>query len=156
MPPLVSLLRNRRLKSAARAVLVGYGEPVVAPLAYFMRDREEDIWVRRHVPSTLALLPFPVVGRGAARRARRARRVPALQGRRGARAAAPRRIRIWRSIATVVTRHVNTEAARAFNALTLHYNLFVAGGLDASSLLARALVEKRTRALNRTLQRCSA
>ena len=35
--------------------------------------------------------------------------------------------------------------------MTLHYNLFVAGGLDANSLLARALVEKRTRALNRTL-----
>ena len=30
--PLVSLLRNRMLKSAARQVLVGYGEPVVAPL----------------------------------------------------------------------------------------------------------------------------
>ena len=58
VPPLVSLLRNRRLKSAARAVLVGYGEEVVAPLAYFMRDRDEDIWIRRHVPSTLALLPF--------------------------------------------------------------------------------------------------
>src|SRR5688572_31385121 len=58
VPPLVSLLRNRRLKSAARAVLVDYGEPVVAPLAYFMRDREEDKWVRRHVPSTLASLPF--------------------------------------------------------------------------------------------------
>ena len=59
VPPLVSLLRNRRLKSAARTVLVGYGEAVIAPLAYFMRDREEDIWIRRHVPSTLALLPFP-------------------------------------------------------------------------------------------------
>ena len=70
VPPLVSLLRNRRLKSAARAVLVGYGEPVVAPLAYFMRDREEDIWVRRHVPSTLALAAVPLVGGGAARRAR--------------------------------------------------------------------------------------
>ena len=65
MPPLVSLLRNRRLKSSARAVLVGYGEAVVAPLAYFMRDREEDIWIRRHVPSTLALLPFRAVDRGA-------------------------------------------------------------------------------------------
>src|SRR5688572_102629 len=57
--PLVSLLRNRRLKPAARAVLIGYGEPVVAPLTYFMRDRDEDKWVRRHVPSTLASLPFP-------------------------------------------------------------------------------------------------
>ena len=68
--PLVSLLRNRRLKPAARAVLIGYGEPVVAPLAYFMRDRDEDKWVRRHVPSTLASLPFPSSVDGAARRAR--------------------------------------------------------------------------------------
>ncbi len=70
MAPLVSLLRNRRLKPAARAVLIGYGEPVVAPLAYFMRDRDEDKWVRRHVPSTLALAAVPVIGRGVARRAR--------------------------------------------------------------------------------------
>ena len=42
----------------------------------------------------------------------------------------------------VVTRHINAEAARAFNALTLHYNLFVAGGLDTSCLLARALTRK--------------
>jgi CRP-like cAMP-binding protein len=51
----------------------------------------------------------------------------------------------------VITRHVNTEAARAFNAMTLHYNLFVAGDLEKNSLLARALAEKQTRALNRTL-----
>jgi AAA family ATP:ADP antiporter len=42
VPTLISLLRNRRLKSAARQVLIGYGEPVVAPLAYFMLDRQED------------------------------------------------------------------------------------------------------------------
>ena len=49
-----------------------------------------------------------------------------------------------------MSRHINAEAARAFNALTLHYNLFVAGGLDKGSLLARALTEKQARALNRT------
>ena len=38
-------------------MLVGYGEEVVDALAYFMRDKEEDIWVRRHVPSTLGLIP---------------------------------------------------------------------------------------------------
>jgi AAA family ATP:ADP antiporter len=148
--PLVSLLRNRRLKSAARAVLIGYGEPVVAPLAYFMRDREEDKWVRRHVPSTLASLPFPSS-------------VEALLGaldendgfiRFKAVAALDRLRRSHPDLAidrNIITRHVNSEAARAFSAMTLHYNLFVAGDLDVSSLLARALVEKRTRALNRTL-----
>ena len=59
VPPLVSLMRNRRLKSAARTVLVGYGEPVIAPLAYFMADADEDIWVRRHVPGTLAHIASP-------------------------------------------------------------------------------------------------
>src|SRR6185503_4133198 len=45
---------------------------------------------------------------------------------------------------------VSIEAGRAFNALTLHYNLFVAGALDQNSLLARALNEKYARAMNRT------
>ena len=35
--------------------------------------------------------------------------------------------------------------------MTLHYNLFVAGGLDQRSLLSRALLEKHLRAMNRTL-----
>jgi ATP:ADP antiporter, AAA family len=149
VPPLVSLLRNRRLKSAARAVLVGYGEAVIAPLAYFMRDRDEDIWVRRHVPATLALLPFPAS-------------IDALTGalddpdgflRFKATMALDRLRRDHPSIVIdpkIVSRHIGIEAGRAFNALTLHYNLFVAGGLDKECLLARALTEKHARALNRT------
>jgi ATP/ADP translocase/HEAT repeat protein len=132
VPPLVSLLRHRRLKSAAREVLAGYGEPVVAPLAYFMRDTEEDVWVRRHVPSVLALLPF--AESAAALLAAlddpdtvlRAKAVTALGRLRKADA----------TIATdsaAVARHVSLEAGIAFDALTLHYNLFVAGGLDATS-----------------------
>jgi hypothetical protein len=57
VPPLVSLLRNRLLKAAARDVLVGYGPGVLDTLAYFLRDQDEDIWVRRHIPSTLARIP---------------------------------------------------------------------------------------------------
>ncbi len=55
--PLVSLLRNRLLKAAARQVLIGYGEGVIDVLATFLRDPEEDIWVRRHIASTLAHIP---------------------------------------------------------------------------------------------------
>ncbi len=150
VPPLVSLMRNRRLKSAARAVLTGYGESVVAPLAYFMRDREEDKWVRRHVPSTLAALPFP---------ASVAALLDALDDPDGfirykAVAALDRLHRVHPELVidkAIATRHANVEAARAFNALTLHYNLFVAGGIDRGTLLSRALNEKYTRALNRTL-----
>jgi len=151
VPTLISLLRNRRLKSAARQVLIGYGEPVVAPLAYFMLDREEDIWVRRHVPSTLGLLPFPssvtallsalddsdgfLKSKAAAGLERIRRREPGIA-----------------IDAAVVTRHLHAEAGLAFSALTLHHNLFVAGGLDADALLARSLAEKHSRRLGRTFQ----
>src|SRR3954468_16562855 len=57
VPALVSLLRSRRSKGAARQVLVSYGDPVVNALAHFMRDPDEDIWIRRHIPGTLALIP---------------------------------------------------------------------------------------------------
>jgi ATP/ADP translocase/CRP-like cAMP-binding protein len=149
VPPLVSLLRNRRLKASARAVLVGYGEAVVAPLAYFMRDEEEDVWIRRHVPSTLALLPYP----GSVEAL-----TTALESSDGflrfkATLALDRLRRDQPSTAIDaerIARHVAAESARAFNALTLHYNLFVEGKLDAGSLLARALQEKHARAMNRT------
>ena len=149
VPPLVSLLRNRRLKAAARAELVGYGEAVVAPLAYFMRDQEEDIWIRRHVPSTLALLPYPASVEAL---------TSALDSSDGflrykATMALDRLRRDHPSLpidAATIKKQIAGEAARAFNALTLHYNLFVAGGVDPDSLLARALSEKHRRALNRT------
>ena len=148
--PLVSLLRNRRLKSAARAVLVGYGEAVVPPLAYFMRDHDEDVWIRRHVPSTLAWLPC-------------AASVEALTAAlddsdgflRFKAAMALDRIRranVDLAIdAGTIGRHVTAEASRAFNALTLHHNLFAPGPrqLDRNSLLARAMIEKYQRAVNR-------
>ncbi len=151
VPPLVSLLRNRRLKSAARQVLVGYGEPVVAPLAYFMQDREEDIWVRRHVPSTLALLPFAASVSALAAVLDEADgflRFKAVSAIERIRKTAPAIV----ANPETITRHINIEAGRAYNALTLHYNLFVTGGLDGGSLLARALQEKHRRALNRTFQ----
>ncbi len=144
----MSLLRNRRLKAEAREVLVSYGNDVVPSLAYFMRDTDEDVWVRRHVPSTLALLPSAdsvsalvaalddpdgflrfkaVTALGEIRRSHPDLAVDAAQ----------------------VSKHIVAEAGRAFNALTLHYNLFVAGGLDQNSLLALTLTEKYQRAYNR-------
>ena len=56
-PTLVSLLGNRRLKSGAREALVEYGPPVINVLKYFLNDPEEDPWVRRHIPATLARIP---------------------------------------------------------------------------------------------------
>jgi ATP:ADP antiporter, AAA family len=148
VPPLVSLLRNRLLKSTAREVLVGYGEPIIDTLAYFLKDKDEDQWVRRHVPSTLALIPTQASldvltaaledpdgfvrykAGGAIERIRRER--PDLQ-----------------VDHTVVERQILQESMRAFSALTLHHNLFVTGGLDRTSILAKALSEKNERASSR-------
>ncbi len=148
VPPLISLMRHRLLKPAARSVLVSYGEDVIDPLTYFMRDKEEDVWVRRHVPSTLAMIPtqrsLDVL-------------VSALEDtdgfiryKAGAGIDRLRRERpdLHLDIA-VVERQVLQESLRAFNTLTLHHNLFDLGGLDKESLLARALVEKQSRARDR-------
>ncbi len=48
-----------------------------------------------------------------------------------------------------IDRLVSAETARAFDRLTLHYNLFHVGGLDPECLLARALDEKYERAFDR-------
>jgi ATP/ADP translocase/HEAT repeat protein/CRP-like cAMP-binding protein len=148
VPALVSLMRNRLLKAAARRVLVGYGDDVVDALAYFLRDPHENVWVRRHVPSTLGLIPtqqsLDVLA---------ATLADADGFTRYKAGAAIDRIRETRPDLqldrALVERQVLLETTRAFNALTLHHNLFVAGGLDQEALLAQALVEKRERATSR-------
>ena len=55
VPGLVALLGHRKLKPAARAVLASHGEDVLATLVHFLKDRKEHVWVRRHIPATLAL-----------------------------------------------------------------------------------------------------
>jgi ATP/ADP translocase/HEAT repeat protein/CRP-like cAMP-binding protein len=148
VPPLISLMRNRLLKRFARDVLVGYGEKVVGSLAYFLNDSDEDKWVRRHIPSTLARIPSQQALDAL---------VTALDHEDGfiryKAVAGIDRLRRERPDlrldGAVIERQIVRETARAFNALTLHYNLFVAGGLDPGALLSRALTEKHTRAMNR-------
>jgi hypothetical protein len=57
VPTLIALLRNRRLKNSARELLVSFGSPALPILDYFLRDENEDIWIRRHIPGTLARIP---------------------------------------------------------------------------------------------------
>ena len=57
VPTLISLLRNARLKRSSREMLVGYGEEVLDILGYFLGDPEEDIWIRRQIPGTIARIP---------------------------------------------------------------------------------------------------
>ncbi len=53
---LISLMGNRRLKHEARSALVAQGESAIKPLVLFMRSPDEQIWVRRAVPKTIALI----------------------------------------------------------------------------------------------------
>ncbi len=148
VPPLISLMRHRLLKPAARAVLVGYGDAVIEPLAYFLQDKEEDIWIRRHVPSTLGLIPAQRsldVLVGALGDADGFIRYKALAGIDRLRLANPQ----LQPDRALIERLIVQESTRAFGALTLHYNLVVAGGLESDSLLGRALQEKHTRARGR-------
>ncbi len=61
VPILISLLRDRRLKHDARETLVAYGPSVLPALSHFLNDSNEQIWVRRALPKTIAQFS----GRGA-------------------------------------------------------------------------------------------
>lgn len=148
VPPLVSLLRHRLLKGAARDVIASYGEAVVPTLVYFLQDQEEDIWVRRHMPATLARIPCEASLRALIRALEDTDgflRFKALAGLEHVRRTRPD----LTVPAETVDRLIAAETARAFDRLTLHYNLFHVGGLDRTTLLAHALQEKYERAFNR-------
>jgi HEAT repeat protein/CRP-like cAMP-binding protein len=151
VPALVSLLRNRRLKGRARAALVGYGEPVVDSLAFFLNDPEEDIWVRRHIPGTLAQIPSQktvdvlVNALGERDGFIRYKVVSALE-----------RLRREHPELTVspepVEKLVTQEARRYFNFLSLHDNLFGKDKPGGDSLLSQALNEQMQRLRNRVFK----
>ena len=148
VPTLIALLRHRRLKGSARAVLVGYGEPVVDVLAHFLRDPDEDIWVRRHIPATLALIPgqktVDVLTGALAERDGflRYKAVSALE-------------RLRRSDAALVfprepiEKLILEEGRNYFNYLSLHHNLVRPGRLSIDSTLALALQQKTARIKDR-------
>ena len=147
-PTLVSLLGNRRLKNGARETLVSYGPSVVDVLQYFLNEPGEDVWVRRHIPATLARIPcqqsmdvlvaalndedgflrFKVVT--AIEKLRREH--PSLEFKRDP----------IESLALKESRHY-------FNRLGLHHNLFVRANLPRDSVLAQALEEKIERTIDR-------
>ena len=148
-PTLVSLLGNRRLKSGARETLVGYGPSVVDVLKYFLTDPDEDIWVRRHIPATLARIPCQpsmdillemlddpdgflsykvLTAMGRLRRSH-----PSLTFEK-----------------EPVENRVLRDSRRYFNRLGLHHNLFVRAKMPSSSVLAQALEEKIERTVDRT------
>jgi ATP/ADP translocase/HEAT repeat protein/CRP-like cAMP-binding protein len=151
VPALVSLLRHRRLKASAREVLVGYGEEVLDALEHFLRDPEEDVWVRRHIPATLARIPT-------------SRSVDILLGALGE----PDGFLRYKAVAALeklredapqlplkrapIENLLLAESLRFLNYLSLHYNLFVRAGLPRTTLLARAIEEKLARTRDRAFR----
>ena len=147
-PSLISLLGNRQLKSAAREALVSYGDPVVGMLGHFLRDPNEDIWVRRHIPATLARVPS---------QASMDTLVAALAEGDGF-----LRFKVLSAIQKLSRDHPELEFKAApiealalkegrgyFNWLSLYHNMFVRAGLPTSSVLGLTLDQKLSRSVDR-------
>ncbi len=148
VPTLVALLRHRRLKRSARGVLVSYGEDVLDALAFFLDAPEEDIWVRRHIPATIARIPCQksmdiLVGSlGDPDGFLRFKVVSAIG-----------RLRRTRPDLTIDHAPIEAlalkEGLRYFNYLSLHYNLAHRAKLSRDTLLVAALEEKIARTTDR-------
>ena len=148
IPGLLSLLGHRALKAPAREALVGYGETIIDALAYALRDQREHVWIRRHIPATLAEL--------GTQRSMDAL-VAALDDPDGflrykAIAAIEKIRRDHPAIScprTVLEAQVVRESSRYYNGLTLQHNLLRHAPDAADSLLARALQDKLHRTIDR-------
>ena len=148
VPTLISLLRNRRLKSSARELLVGYGEPILNILGHFLRDPEEDIWVRRHIPGAIARIPCQRamdILIGALDEPDGFLRFKVIEGV-GMLHRADTQLAFDREL---IESLVLKEASRHSYYQALHRELCRHGELPKDSLLARALAEKITRAEDR-------
>jgi AAA family ATP:ADP antiporter len=148
IPGLLSLLGHRALKGAARDALVGYGESIVGALAHALLDRREHVWIRRHIPATLAQL-------GTERSMDAV--VAALDDPDGflrykAIAAIEKIRRDHPAISCprpVLEAQVVRESSRYYNGLTLQHNLLRHAPDADDSLLARALQDKLHRTIDR-------
>ena len=148
LPGLIARLGHRSLKHAARETLVAFGEEVVPALRYALENPHEQIWVRRHIPSTLALLPTQASMDALAASIDspdgflRYKVIAAIESMRRSHAdlLAPR---------DRIEARLMRESARYCEALTLRQNLFDHGPAPHDSLLERALGERLERTLDR-------
>jgi HEAT repeat protein len=148
VPALLSLLGHRSLKAQAREALVGYGETIVPLLAYSLGDKQEQLWIRRHIPATLALIGTPASMNALVEALNeddgflRYKAIAAIEKlrRENPSISCPRQ-----TLETVVVR----ETSRYYNGLTLQHNL-MRHVLDADdSLLGKALEDKLRRSVDR-------
>jgi HEAT repeat protein/CRP-like cAMP-binding protein len=148
VPTMVSLLRHRRLKSSAREVLIGYGEDAVPVLRHFLHDPEEDPWVRRHIPATLARIPAQASMNAlveALSERDRFIRYKVLAGIERLHRVRPDLVFAREPLETLALE----EAVRHSHYLPLVRRLFEKDRLPDSALLGRAVCEKLGRSLDR-------
>ena len=148
VPSLVSLLGHRGLKAAARDALVASGETVIPPLRHFLDDREEDPWVRRHIPATLARIPVQASMDALAGALDepdgflRFKVITALE-------------RLKRDHPSLICPSaplevlIVVESARYYNYLTLRYDVVSRDRTAAGTLLQRSLDDKLDRTIDR-------
>ena len=148
IPGLVTLLGHRKLKPAARDVLVSHGKDVLDSLAYFLQDPDENVWVRRHIPATLALVPTQQsmdVLLGALDDPDGFLRYKVVAAIEKLRRDHPELFITRGSVEALVLK----ESSRYCNYLTLRYNVMSQDAQAHRSLLARALEEKLDRTIDR-------
>jgi AAA family ATP:ADP antiporter len=148
VPGLLSLLGHRVHKGEARDTLIGYGESIVPVLAHALRDEHEHLWIRRHVPSTLAALGGPRAMTALVDSLNESDgflRYKAIRAIEKLRRDDPSLICPRQVLESAVVR----ETSRYYNGLTLQQNL-LRHALDGDdSLLAQALADKLHRAVDR-------
>ncbi|HVQ13942.1 MAG TPA: HEAT repeat domain-containing protein, partial [Vicinamibacterales bacterium] len=148
VPALLSLLGHRALKTQARDALVGYGETIVPLLAYSLGDLQEQLWIRRHIPLTLALIGTPQAMDaliGALNDDDGFLRYKAIMAIEKMRRESPALLCPRQTLEAVVVK----ETSRYYNSLTLQHNL-MRHVLDAAdSLLGKALEDKLRRSVDR-------
>lgn len=148
VPTLISLLGDRRLKSAAREALASYGEAVLDRLGHALGNPGEDTWVRRHIPATMAQIPCQktvdllVSVLDDRDRFLRYKAVAALE-------TVYRRQEQMRFPTAPLEMLLLRDARVYFEYWILEHDVFDRGGMPRGALLARILTEKRSRAVTR-------
>jgi CRP-like cAMP-binding protein/HEAT repeat protein len=148
VPALASHLGDRTLKGAARQALVGYGEDVLDVLDGLLRDQREHLWIRRHLPATIAATPTQraldvlIASLGDPDGFLRYKVLEAVEQLRRSHP------NLTLSRPTLEAQ-VMKESVRYYNSLTLGFNLAAHVDGDQKPLLVRALNDKLARTLDR-------
>ena len=148
LPGLISRLGHRTLKHVARESLAAFGEEIVPALRYALENPHEHVWVRRHIPSTLARVPAEASMEALSASLDspdgflRYKVVAAIESIR-------RHHTVLLAPGAAVEERIMRESAHYCEALTLRQNLLDHAPDPHDTLLERALGERLERTLDR-------